>query len=127
MENLLVPELNEAAVAAIATAAQDAPQRFRAMIGQYHGAMTRVRPSDLAFPLREPGYEVVVSIELLERSGRENERGAVGKRSSRQSAKLFARDKRQQAERDERARLSGWRTGRTTLAWRSSKEVRPYE
>ena len=31
------------------------------MIGQYHGAMTRVRPSDMAFPLREPGYEVEVS------------------------------------------------------------------
>jgi len=46
VENLFVPELNEAAVAAIATATQDAPQRFRAMIGQYHGAMTRVRPSD---------------------------------------------------------------------------------
>jgi hypothetical protein len=31
------------------------------MIGQYHGAMTRVRPSDMAFPLRERGYEVGVS------------------------------------------------------------------
>jgi hypothetical protein len=61
VENLFLPELNEAAVAAIAIATQDAPQRFRAMIGQYHGAMTRVRPSDLAFPLRERGYEVEVS------------------------------------------------------------------
>jgi len=59
--NLFLPELNEAAVAAITTATQDAPQRFRVMIGQYHGAMTRVRPSDMAFPLREPGYEVEVS------------------------------------------------------------------
>lgn len=32
---------------AITTATQDAPQRFRVMIGQYHGAMTRVRPSDM--------------------------------------------------------------------------------
>ena len=31
------------------------------MIAQYHGAMTRVRPSDMAFPLRELGYEVEVS------------------------------------------------------------------
>jgi hypothetical protein len=31
------------------------------MIGQFHGAMTRVRPSDMAFPLRERGYEVEVS------------------------------------------------------------------
>jgi hypothetical protein len=59
--NLFLPELNEAAVAAITTATQDAPQRFRVMIGQYHGAMTRVRPSDMAFPLREWGYEVEVS------------------------------------------------------------------
>ena len=59
--NLFLPELNEAAVAAITTATQDAPQRFRVMIGQYHGAMTRVRPSDMAFPLRERGYEVAVS------------------------------------------------------------------
>jgi len=59
--NLFLPELNEAAVAAITTATQDAPQRFRVMIGQYHGAMTRVRPSDMAFPLRERGYEVEVS------------------------------------------------------------------
>jgi hypothetical protein len=59
--NLFLPELNEAAVAAITTATQDAPQRFRVMIGRYHGAMTRVRPSDMAFPLRERGYEVEVS------------------------------------------------------------------
>jgi berberine-like enzyme len=59
--NLFLPELNEAAVAAITTATQVAPQRFRVMIGQYHGAMTRVGPSDMAFPLRERGYEVEVS------------------------------------------------------------------
>jgi hypothetical protein len=61
LTNLFLPELNEAAVAAIANATQDAPQRFRVMIGQFHGAMTRVRPSDMAFPLRERGYEVEVS------------------------------------------------------------------
>jgi FAD binding domain-containing protein/berberine-like enzyme len=59
--NLFLPELHEAAVAAITTATQDVPQRFRVMIGQYHGVMTRVRPSDMAFPLRERGYEVEVS------------------------------------------------------------------
>jgi hypothetical protein len=59
--NLFLPELNEATVAPITTATQDAPQRFRVMIAQYHGAMTRVRPSDMAFPLRELGYEVEVS------------------------------------------------------------------
>ena len=59
--NLFLPELNEATVAAIANATQDAPQRFRVMIGQYHGAMTRVRLSDMAFPIRERGYQVEVS------------------------------------------------------------------
>jgi hypothetical protein len=59
--NLFLPELNEAAVAAIRTAIQDAPQRFRVMIGQLHGAITRVRPSEMAFPLRNWGYEVEVS------------------------------------------------------------------
>jgi len=59
--NLFLPEINEGAVATITTATQDAPQRFRVMIGQYHGAMTRVRPNDMAFPLRERGYEVEVS------------------------------------------------------------------
>jgi hypothetical protein len=42
--NLFLPELNEAAVAAITTATRDAPQTFRVMIGQYHGATTRVCP-----------------------------------------------------------------------------------
>jgi hypothetical protein len=59
--NLFLPELNEAAIAAITTATQDAPQRFRVMIARYHGAMTRVPPSDMAFPLRERGYEVEVT------------------------------------------------------------------
>ncbi len=59
--NLFLPELSEAAVAAIATATQDAPRRFRVMIGQFHGAVTRVRSSDMAFALRERGYEVDVS------------------------------------------------------------------
>jgi hypothetical protein len=59
--NLFLPELSDAAVAAITTATRDGPQRFRVMIGQYHGAMTRVRPSDMAFPLRDRGYEVEVS------------------------------------------------------------------
>ena len=35
------------------------------MIGHFHGAMTRVRPSDMAFPLRERGYEVVQWVNAL--------------------------------------------------------------
>ena len=30
-------------------------------MGQLHGAVTRVRSSDMAFSLREPGYEVEIS------------------------------------------------------------------
>jgi hypothetical protein len=59
--DLFLPELSEAAIAAIAAATQDAPQRFRVMIVSFHGAVTRVRLSDMAFPLRETGHEVVVS------------------------------------------------------------------
>jgi len=58
--NLFLPELSDAAIAAIATATQDAP-RFRVQIASFHGAVTRVRLSDMAFPLRETGHEVLVS------------------------------------------------------------------
>jgi len=58
--DLFLPDLSEAAIAAITTATQDAP-RFRVQIVSYHGAVTRVRLSDMAFPLRETGYEVLVS------------------------------------------------------------------
>jgi len=58
--DLFLPELNEAAIAAIISASQDAP-RFRVQIVPFHGAVTRVRPSDTAFVLRKRGHEVLVS------------------------------------------------------------------
>jgi len=58
--DLFLPELSEAAIAAIASAIQDAP-RFRVQIVSFHGAVTRVRLSDMAFPLRKTGLEVLVS------------------------------------------------------------------
>jgi hypothetical protein len=59
--NVLLPELSEGAIAAMTTATNDAPQRFRVMMGQLHGAVTRVRSSDMAFSLRAAGYEVEIS------------------------------------------------------------------
>jgi hypothetical protein len=59
--SLFLPELSEPAITAITAATRDAPQRFRVMIGQLHGAVTRIRSSEMAFALREPGYEVEVS------------------------------------------------------------------
>jgi FAD/FMN-containing dehydrogenase len=59
--NVFLPELNEAAIAAITEATRDAPRRFMVLIGNFRGAVTRVRPTDMAFAMRQPGYEVDVS------------------------------------------------------------------
>ena len=56
--SLFLPELNEAAIAAITTAIQDAPPRMRVMMWHMHGAVTRVPVGDTAFPLRESGQVV---------------------------------------------------------------------
>ena len=59
--NLFLPELSEASIAAITTATQDAPRRFMVLITNFRGAVTRVRSTDMAFAMRQPGYEVDVS------------------------------------------------------------------
>lgn len=59
--NLFLPELSDAAIAGIATATQDAPRRFIILIANFRGAVTRLRSTDMAFPMRQPGYEVDVS------------------------------------------------------------------
>jgi hypothetical protein len=56
--NLILPELGAAAIATITTATNDAPPNTRAFIVPLYGAITRVGLSDMAFPLRQPGYEV---------------------------------------------------------------------
>ena len=58
--NLFLPELNEAAIAAIAAATQNAPRTFMVLIVNFRGAVTRVPPTDMAFAMRQPGYEVDV-------------------------------------------------------------------
>lgn len=56
--DLFLPELSEAAIAAITTATNDAPPQFGVFIVPFYGAITRVASSDMAFALRQPGYEV---------------------------------------------------------------------
>jgi len=59
--NLFLPDLSEAAIAAITLATQNAPRRFMVLIVNFRGAVTRVRSTDMAFAMRQPGYEVDVS------------------------------------------------------------------
>ena len=56
--DLFLPELSAAALAAITAATKDAPPNTRVFIVPLYGAITRVGLSDMAFPLRQPGYEL---------------------------------------------------------------------
>jgi FAD/FMN-containing dehydrogenase len=56
--DLFLPELSEAAIAAITTASNDAPPQFGVFILPFSGAISRVASGDMAFALRQPGYEV---------------------------------------------------------------------
>ena len=56
--NLFLPHLSEATIAALSTAAADAPPTTRIFIIPFYGAVTRVRSTDTAFALRSPGYEL---------------------------------------------------------------------
>ncbi|HYL62487.1 MAG TPA: FAD-binding oxidoreductase [Candidatus Methylomirabilis sp.] len=56
--NLFLEELNEAAIAAITTAVNNAPAKCKAIIVPLRGAVSRVGLSDTAFALRQPGYEI---------------------------------------------------------------------
>ena len=59
--NLFVPEVNDAAIAAITTATRDRIPKFRILISRLHGAVSRIPLADAAFALREPGYDVELS------------------------------------------------------------------
>jgi hypothetical protein len=56
--NLILQELSGAAIAAITTAISDAPARCKLIIVPLRGAVSRVNVSDMAFALRQPGYEL---------------------------------------------------------------------
>ncbi|HKV04494.1 MAG TPA: FAD-binding oxidoreductase [Candidatus Acidoferrales bacterium] len=56
--NLILRELGEAAIAAIATAINNAPATCKVIVVPLRGAVSRVGLSDTAFALRQPGYEL---------------------------------------------------------------------
>src|SRR5579864_3895829 len=56
--DLFLPQLTDDAIAAITTATKDAPPNTRVFIVPLYGAITRVRLTETAFALRQPGYEL---------------------------------------------------------------------
>jgi len=59
--DLFLPDLGEAAIAAITTAVENGPPRRKVIIVTLRGAVSRVSLKDTAFPLRQPGYEVDIA------------------------------------------------------------------
>jgi hypothetical protein len=59
--NLFLRELSGAAIAAITTAINNASATCKVIIVPLRGAVTRVRLTDTAFALREPGYEIDIA------------------------------------------------------------------
>ena len=58
MRGGFLPDLNEAAIAALTGSMEDAPPGSIAALIQLHGATTR---GDTAFPLRDPGFDLFMS------------------------------------------------------------------
>ena len=59
--NLILRELSDAAITAIATAINNAPTTCKVIIVPLRGAVSRVGPGDTAFALRQPGYEIDIA------------------------------------------------------------------
>ena len=59
--NLILRELSGPAIAAITTAISDAPARCKVIIVPLRGAVSRVNLSEMAFALRQPGYEIDIA------------------------------------------------------------------
>lgn len=59
--NVILPELNEAAIQAITTAINNAPATCKVIIVPLRGAVSRVAVSETAFALRQPGFEVDIT------------------------------------------------------------------
>ena len=59
--NLIVRELSDSAIAAISTAIHNAPATCRVIIVPLRGAVSRVGVRDMAFALRQPGYELDIN------------------------------------------------------------------
>lgn len=56
--NLFLPEMSASTMAEIETATENASPANRVFIVPLYGAVSRVKPTDTAFPMRQPGYEV---------------------------------------------------------------------
>jgi hypothetical protein len=56
--NLILRELSGSAIAAITTAISDAPARCKVIIVPLRGAVSRINLSDMAYALRQTGYEI---------------------------------------------------------------------
>jgi hypothetical protein len=56
--DLFLSQLNADAIATITKATNGAPPNTKVLIIPLYGAVSRVGPSDTAFPLRQPGYEL---------------------------------------------------------------------
>jgi hypothetical protein len=56
--DLFLPELTAGAMARITTATNDSPPNNKVFLVPLYGAISRVAVSDMAFALRQPGYEV---------------------------------------------------------------------
>ena len=56
--NFILRELDGPAIAAITTAMNHAPGKCKVIIVPLRGAITRVNPTEMAFALRQPGYEI---------------------------------------------------------------------
>jgi hypothetical protein len=59
--NFFLPELSEAAIAAITTAIDNAPATCKLIMVPLRGAVSRVPLTETAFALRQPGYEVDIT------------------------------------------------------------------
>jgi FAD/FMN-containing dehydrogenase len=59
--DLFLRELNDAALAAITTAINNAPPTCKLIFVPLRGAVSRVSPTATAFALREPGYEIDIA------------------------------------------------------------------
>jgi hypothetical protein len=59
--NLILRELSEPAIAAITTAVNNAPATCKLIIVPLRGAVSRVNLSDMAYALRQPGYELDIA------------------------------------------------------------------
>jgi hypothetical protein len=59
--NVILRELSEPVIAAITTAMRSAPETCKVIIVPLRGAVSRVGVSEMAFALRQPGYEIDIA------------------------------------------------------------------